>query len=147
MELGNHLEAKEELEKITASFRSHPDVLEVLWQIYAKYKKWDACVDLAQALIEIAPDRQSGWVNLAVAQHKQGRTQAAWETLLPLAGRFPKAATIHYDLACYACQLGNLARAKRLLGKAFKLDKSSRLRALALDDPDLKPLWKIIREI
>src|SRR6266478_4090747 len=42
LELGNHQEADEELEKIAVSLRSHPDVLEVLWQIYAKAQKWDA---------------------------------------------------------------------------------------------------------
>jgi hypothetical protein len=33
---GNWQEANEELEKITPAMRSHPDVLEVWWQIYAK---------------------------------------------------------------------------------------------------------------
>jgi len=41
LELGNYPESNEELEKITASLRSHPDVLEVRWQIYAKFKKWE----------------------------------------------------------------------------------------------------------
>jgi hypothetical protein len=40
LELGNHLEANEELEKITASLRAHPAVLEVRWRIYAKAEKW-----------------------------------------------------------------------------------------------------------
>jgi hypothetical protein len=45
--LGNHLEANEELEQITPQMRVHPDVLEVRWQICAKEKKWEACVDIA----------------------------------------------------------------------------------------------------
>src|SRR5580765_6856866 len=49
LELGNHLEANEELEKIAASLRSHPDVLEVRWPISAKAGKWEVCLDLAQA--------------------------------------------------------------------------------------------------
>ena len=32
VDLGNHLEANEELEKITASLRAHPDVLVVRWK-------------------------------------------------------------------------------------------------------------------
>ena len=35
LELGNHEEAFEELEKIDAPLRGHPDVLEVRWGIYA----------------------------------------------------------------------------------------------------------------
>jgi hypothetical protein len=38
LELGDHLEANSELDKITAFLRSHPDVLELRWQIYAKAK-------------------------------------------------------------------------------------------------------------
>ena len=36
LELGNHEEANEELELIDAPLRSHPDVLEARWGIYAK---------------------------------------------------------------------------------------------------------------
>ena len=39
LELGNHIEANEELEKITPKLRAHPDVLEVCWQVYAAAKK------------------------------------------------------------------------------------------------------------
>lgn len=41
-EHGNHIEAEAELEHITPENRSHPAVLEVRWQIYAKAKQWDA---------------------------------------------------------------------------------------------------------
>lgn len=46
LQLGNHVEANEELEQIAPSLRSHPDVLELRWQIYAKAEKWDACLDI-----------------------------------------------------------------------------------------------------
>lgn len=51
----------------------------------------------------------------------------------------PACAVIHYNLACYECQLGELEVAKARLRHAFKLD--AHLRTLALDDEDLKPLW------
>jgi hypothetical protein len=57
LELGNHLEANQELERITAQLRSHPEVLEVRWHIHAHAKKWDACVDIADAIIKLAPGR------------------------------------------------------------------------------------------
>ena len=44
MELGNHLEATEELEQIEPRLRVHPDVLRLRWQIYAKSMKWDMAV-------------------------------------------------------------------------------------------------------
>jgi len=53
IELGNHLEANEELQSITPENRAHPAVLEVRWQIYAKAKKWEAALDIASALIQL----------------------------------------------------------------------------------------------
>jgi hypothetical protein len=35
LELGNHAEANEELEKIAPELRARPDVLKVRWEIYA----------------------------------------------------------------------------------------------------------------
>lgn len=44
LELGNHLEADKELDEITPQLRTHPDVLEVRWHIYAHAEKWEASV-------------------------------------------------------------------------------------------------------
>ena len=52
----------------------------------------------------------------------------------------PNSAILHFNLACYEAQLGNLARAKAYLTRAVALDNKYRL--LAVDDPDLSPLWK-----
>jgi Tfp pilus assembly protein PilF len=54
-------------------------------------------------------------------------------------GRFPKAAIIFYNLACYECRLGEIEKARNYLKKAFDLDLN--WRKAALDDEDLKPLW------
>jgi len=47
LEPGNHLEADKELDEITPQLRTHPDVFEVRWHIYAHAKKWEPCVDIA----------------------------------------------------------------------------------------------------
>ena len=54
---GNHEEANEELELIDAPLRSHPDVLEVRWGIYAKVKNWEACLDIGKAMVKLDPRR------------------------------------------------------------------------------------------
>jgi hypothetical protein len=51
LELGSHLEANEELERISPRLRVHPDVLQIRWQIYAKEKKWETCVDTHDVVI------------------------------------------------------------------------------------------------
>jgi hypothetical protein len=63
--LGNPFEANEELEKISPLLRAHPDVSEIRWHICAKDKKWEACVDIARAITNLAPSRPAGWIHLA----------------------------------------------------------------------------------
>ena len=46
---------------------------------------------------------------------------------------------IQFNLACYESQLGNLERAKAHLTRATEIDAKFRL--MALEDPDLEPLW------
>ena len=41
LELGNRLEANEELEQITAELRAHPSVLFLRYEVYTKAEKGD----------------------------------------------------------------------------------------------------------
>jgi hypothetical protein len=70
------------------------------------------------------------------------RVQEAWDTLLPIAEKFPHVPAVAYDLACYACRLGRLAEAREWLGRVFEGTDGNRWKLMALDDPDLEPLWK-----
>jgi hypothetical protein len=50
-------------------------------------------------------------------------------------------------LSCYACQLGNLQIALNWLEKAFAVGDASKVKLMALADPDLRPLWERIAKI
>ena len=145
--LGNQIEAFEELEQISPQLRVHPDVLELRWQIYAKEKKWEACVDIARAIAKLAPSHPHGWIHLAYGLHELKRTKEARHVLIPVVDKFPEEYLMRYNLACYACQLGNLKAAWRWLERAFDIGDSKRLKLMALDDPDLEPLWNNIGEL
>lgn len=121
LELGNHTEANEELEKVTPELRVHPAVLEIRWQIYAAAKKWEAALDIAAALIQLDPDEPLGWVHRSYALHELKRTTEARDNLLCVVDKFPISATMRYNLACCECQLGGLTQAKEWLEKAFAL--------------------------
>ena len=54
-------------------------------------------------------------------------------------------AILHYNLACYACQLGDIEEAKSRLSTACKMDPQ--FKATALDDPDLEAMWHEISNI
>jgi tetratricopeptide (TPR) repeat protein len=144
LELGNHIEANEELENIAPQLRAHPDVLKVRWEVYAAAKKWEATLDIAAALIQLDPDDPLGWVHRSYALHELRRTAEARDNLLRVVDRFPISATMRYNLACYECQLGRLEQAKQWLEKAFALGDARKMKLAALDDPDLQPLWKEI---
>jgi tetratricopeptide (TPR) repeat protein len=144
-ELGNHLEATAELDSIPTALRAHPDVLEVRMHIYAKEEKWAQCAHIAEALIVFAPGRTSGWVHRSYALHELKRTAAALKALLPAAKRFPRAAIIHYNLACYTCEMGDWEDAWEWLKQAFAVGDAKELKLMALDDADLEPLWEKIR--
>ena len=149
--LGNHIEANEELEKITASMRSHPDVLEVRYEIFAKAKRWETCVDIASAIVKQEPENSFGWIRRSFALHELKRTKEALENLLPAVEYFPDEITIRYNLACYECVLGNMRQAKLRLAEAFNIAQNQKCfdeyRLQALDDRDLDSLWGMLDEV
>ena len=140
LELGNHLEANEELEKIAPLFRAHPDVLEIRWQIYANEKKWIACIEIGQTLTKIAPSRAPNWIHYSFALHELKQTEEAKENLLPIVKRFPKDWRIPYNLSCYCSQLNQFEEAQKWFKQAMAIDEKAVIND-ALDDLDLKPLW------
>ena len=77
--LGDINAASAELDNITPELREHPAVLEVRWQIYAKAKRWDACIEIAKTLTDLVPNDINNWVHLAYStrQAKTGGLEAA----------------------------------------------------------------------
>ena len=140
LELGNPVEANVELEQIEPDQRAHPDVLEVRWQIYAHTKKWHVCVDIAEGIVKLHPDRAVAWIHRSFALRRLKGTQEAFDQLLPAADRFPKVWLIPYNLACYCAQLGRLDECLQWFKKAMAINEETVKRA-AVDDPDLQPLW------
>ena len=146
-ELGNCVEATEELDQITPEMRGHPNVLVVRVAICEAAEKWEYAAEIAKAISELNPDSPFGWIHHAYALHELKRTQEAWNVLLPVVDKFPKEYIIRYNLACYACQLGNLKEAREWLKKAIALAGRKGVTLMVLNDPDLEPFWKEIGSI
>lgn len=148
--LDDYLEADKELDQITPAHRSHPDVLGIRWQVCARAGKWNACVALARAVIKMQPGRLAAWMDLASALRQATGLQAAYDSLLPAFDHFPAAPFVPYQMARYACQLGRITDARDFLDRAFslaaKIRGKRRLKLMALDEPDLEPLWARIGE-
>jgi predicted Zn-dependent protease len=142
LDLGDHLEANEELKRISLQCRFHPQVLLVRWEIYARENHWEFAHTIAHGLVALAPDEPVGWVNRSFALHQMKRTVEAWHSLLPAAKKFQRNPTIAYNLACYACQLGSLEESRKWLTKAIEWGDAAKIRLLAQQDPDLRPLFE-----
>jgi hypothetical protein len=93
----------------------------------------------------------SGWVHRAYAARRKpsGSLQAAWDALYPAAEKFPDEIIIRYNLACYACQMGQRHTAREWLSltllHARKDGVFDAFRQMALADADLAPLHDEIR--
>ena len=81
---------------------------------------------------------------MAYALHRVegGSLQAGLAVLIDAAAGFPDDATIRYNLACYMAQQGDFKAAKAWLAQAFAKGDAKQLRLMAMEDPDLEPLWR-----
>ena len=147
IELGLPAEARQELDAIPAAHRSHPAILEIRWQIAAREKNWELCLELASAVIQLVPELALGWIHRSYSLHELKQTAEARDNLLRVVDNFPGEAILRYNLACYECQLGHEDQSKQWLRKAFALGDPRKMKAMALEDLDLKPLWEAIAEM
>ena len=90
-------------------------------------------------LAKYDPDEVQWAISWAYASRRAQSIEIAKGILLHALERHPKEAVLHYNLACYECQLGNLTEAKARLEATFKLDRG--YRETSLNDEDLEPLW------
>lgn len=142
--LGNSREAVNELHSLTPAGRDQPEVLELLWQLHAELNEWPESLAVAERLIEIAPKDSFGWVHRAYSLRRSpdGGLEKAWHVLRPAADLFPSEKIIPYNLACYAAQMDRLDEAWSWLQRAMDAAGDVRsIKAMAIVDDDLKPLW------
>jgi hypothetical protein len=97
---------------------------------------------VAKTLADYEPENAQWWISWAFATRRAESIEAARKILIEAWKSHGKEPMLLFNLACYECQLGNLAKAKEMLGVVFELDP--RMRVVALDDEDLKPLWDVL---
>ena len=147
LELGDAQSAVEEIGRISTAGQFHPEVLAVRWEFCARDHDWNGAHTIAQIALDLTADQPGPWIQRSFALHELKLTEDAYECLLPAAERFPEETTIAYNLACYCCQLGQPERALEWFAKAQAAGDPHRLKAMALQDPDLAPLRKKIERL
>lgn len=144
LELGDVAAARADLERVSVAAREHPEVLAVRWGILAEERRWAEALAVAAELIKVAPEVPAGWINQAFALHELKGTAEARLQLLTVVKKFPRVSIIPYNLACYACQLGDLHESIAWLAKASAIAGKNEIKQMALADRDLEPLWPAI---
>ena len=140
LELDQAAEAVLELDQISLPGRSRPEVLDLAWRVHVASRDWQTAYETAARIVEIAPWLVTGWIHRSYSLHELRRTREAWDLLLPAADRFPTNSLVPYNLACYACQLGDLPAARQWLRRTAELKGTTELQNMVHDDPDLEPL-------
>jgi predicted Zn-dependent protease len=140
LELGMIEDAANEIECIRPDQKNSSEVLEVRMEIYRTAEKWTLMEVVARELWKRHPDEPVYWNHFAWAVRRAESIESANDILKDAVKKFPKDALTRFNLGCYACQMGELKLAKEWVRQAIDFDPKFKL--LALDDPDLEPLWK-----
>lgn len=139
LELGLPQEAWDELQQVPAEERERLEVMLLSLDALQTLKRWDECAAIGREAANRYPDCGAIYLVTAYAIRRAQSLPAARDFLLLGEGVLGEEAMFHFNLACYACQLGDLPEAERRLGIAFRIDPKYRLQAL--DDEDLRPIW------
>ena len=115
-------------------------MLAVRIQIYQALEKWDLMEVVAKKLVEDDPDDVAWWILWAQATSRASSLEAGRLILVNALEHHEHDAGVHFNLACYECQLGNIQGAKDHLKTCFDIDPSWRL--TALEDQRFEALWE-----
>lgn len=137
--LGMYQDAWDELESLPPEAKADVGVIELRIEILQRLGKWEFARVLAESLAKRCPENPHWWILWAYSLRREQSVEAAQSVLSEARAIHPDVGMIAYNLACYACVLGDLEETRALLQTAFSLDPL--LRKTALDDPDLEPLW------
>jgi predicted Zn-dependent protease len=137
--LGLHHDAWTVLDDLSPEEKTHPLVALLRLDILLALHRYDDAVALGTGACRQWPILDGFFFKTATALMHLGDHAKAKDLLLAGPESLPKKAIYWYDLACCQCKLGEVDQAKKSLSECFNRDDS--LRAPALDDPDLEPIW------
>ncbi len=147
LDLGNPIEALNELGPLAPILQGHPDVLHLRWRILVAARRWPDALAAAQALTIAAPADQRAWPALCKTLSFSREIQQAYDLAMARLPEFRDSFELTYDAACYACLLGKLDQAEDLLAAAMKLNDARQVVLYAQADPDLEAIRDRLREI
>jgi len=137
--LGLFDEVIEELDGLRGDDTKCTPAVALRIEAFQATKNWGPARELAEEMARKEPAKPEWWIAWAYALRREKTIHEARGVLWEAAQLHPAVDLIQYNLACYACVLGELDEARRLLAKAMGL--SPGCREMAKRDEDLKALW------
>lgn len=138
--LGMAKEAETALGGVSLESACAPEVLVIRLSLFQKEGRWAAMQAAARRMVHLDPANSQWAISLAYATRRAESTEMARLILLEALDRFPEEPVVHYNLACYDCELDDLSSAREFLKAALRL--SPEMKSMAREDEDLQPLWK-----
>jgi tetratricopeptide (TPR) repeat protein len=131
-------EALKELNEVLPRDRGDAAVLLGRTRVLLHMRRWRDAERLAALGSAEHPDHDEFTVQRAFALHQLKRGKQARNVLLAAPEWVRRSGILHYNLACYEAQLGDLKTARQCIDTAIKMNAAMRKNAKA--DPDLKGL-------
>jgi predicted Zn-dependent protease len=132
-------EALAELDRVSVEDSDEPEVLLARNRVLLHQRRWKEAEATAAKGCESHPDREEFTVQRAFALHQMNKGDEAMNVLLEAPEWIRRTGILHYNLACYEAQLGDLKTAHQCINVAIQMNKAMRKNAKA--DPDLQALW------
>ena len=137
--LGLPARALEELESIPEMAQNSSPVMRARVRVLLHLKRWAVAETLSEAGTFLYPDENEFTVQRAFALHQLKKGTDAVKVLLSAPEWIRRTGILHYNLACYEAQLGDLKTARQCIKAAIEINSSFKKNART--DPDLARLW------
>src|SRR5437870_5137053 len=122
--LGMAEHALEELDAIEPADQDHSPVLRSRIRVLLHLKRWAGAERLSQKGVELYPDENEFTVQRAFALHQMKKGSEAMRVILTAPEWIRRTGILHYNLACYEAQLGDLSTARQCIRAAIEINSS-----------------------
>jgi tetratricopeptide (TPR) repeat protein len=141
LELGMTVEAEAELNGIPPKKRNLPAPSALKLSLCQQTGAWQPMRDIARRLAKAQPSEAQWWISWAYAARRTESLAKALKILRRSLDLHGKEAIIHFNLACYLAQLGQIDEARQSLRAAIRLNEDCR--RMAREEADLAPLRNV----
>jgi Flp pilus assembly protein TadD len=132
-------EALGELDGVEPRARQHPGVMRARIRVLLHLKRWQDAESLSSKGAKLYPDENEFVVQRAFALHQLRKVDDAADALNVAPEWLRRTGILHYNLACYEAQLGDLSTARQCIFTAIELNAA--FKKNAQKDPDLAEIW------